>query len=179
MHMSVVGGTLLSVGSAMSYLNSAGEAFVECTTALHVGHVCVCVRPASKPFATRNLWPQPSPRRWSICPVATLLCTDLAQCGQMYVYSCGVTVSGPTASCWFDEWAVSVLGASARVEVCLASCISWISLRTSSRIAAWRWRVSRWRKRARRWFVRWARRQTKAKAVHALHTCVPSWVYSR
>ena len=106
--------------------------------------------------------PQPSPRRWSICPVVTVLCTDLAQCGQRYVYTCGVGVLGPTASCWVDEWATPVLVSSVPVDVCLASCIFWISLRTSARIASCRWLVSRWRKRAKRWFVRWARRHTKA-----------------
>ena len=155
------------------------ETFVECTTVPHVGHVCACVRPASTPFATRNSLPQPSPRRWSICPVVTVLCTDLAQCGQRYVYTCGVGVLGPTASCWVDEWATPVLVSSVPVDVCLASCIFWISLRTSARIASCRWLVSRWRKRAKRWFVRWARRHTKAKAVHALHTCVPLCAYVR
>ena len=103
----------------------------------------------------------------------------LAQCGQRYVYTRGVAASGPAASCWVDEWATPVLVSSVPVDVCLASCIFWISLRTSARIASCRWLVSRCRKRAKRWFARWARRHTRAKAVHALHTCVLFWVYFR
>ena len=155
------------------------EACVECTTVPHVGHVCECTRLASRPLATRNCLPQPPPRRWSTHPVATVLCNDWAQYGQRYVYTRGVAVSGLRASCWGDEWATPVLVSSVPVDVCLASCIFWISLRTSARIASCRWLVSRCRKRAKRWFVRWARRHTRAKAVHALHTCVLFWVYVR
>ena len=64
----------------------------------------------------------------------------------------------------------------------LSSLVEFLNLLANvcySRIASCRWRDSRWRKRAKRWFVRWARRHTKAKAVHALHTCVPSCVCFR
>ena len=123
------------------------EACVECTTVPHVGHVCECARLASRPLATRNCLPQPPPRRWSTHPVATVLCNDWAQYGQRYVYTRGVAVSGLRAGCWGDEWATPVLVSSVPVDVCLASCIFWISLRTSARIASCRWLLSRWRRR--------------------------------
>ena len=157
----------------MRYLNSAGSLCwvhhrAACWTCVRICAAC------TRPLATRIFFPQPSPRRWSTCPAATVLCTDLVQCGQMYVYTRDVA-----ASCWVAEWGASVVASSAPVDVCLASCIFWISLRTSARIASCRWQVSRWRKRAKRRFVRWARRHTRAKAVHALHTCVPFCVYFR
>ena len=157
----------------MRYLNSAGSLCwvhhrAACWTCVRICAAC------NQAISNANFFPQPSPRRWSTCPAATVLCTDLVQCGQMYVYTRGVA-----ASCWVAEWGASVVASSAPVDVCLASCIFWISLRTSARIASCRWQVSRWRKRAKRRFVRWARRHTRAKAVHALHTCVPFCVYFR
>ena len=157
----------------MRYLNSAGSLCwvhhrAACWTCVRICAAC------NQAISNAKFFPQPSPRRWSTCPAATVLCTDLVQCGQMYVYTRGVA-----ASCWVAEWGASVVASSAPVDVCLASCIFWISLRTSARIASCRWQVSRWRKRAKRRFVRWARRHTRAKAVHALHTCVPFCVYFR
>ena len=176
-HAPLVGATLPSVGIAMRYLDSAGSLCwvhhrAACRTCVRMHAACEQAIGDTKLFAAATT-------AAVIDAPCCHSCNDWAQYGQRYVYTRGVAVSGLTASCWVDEWATPVLVSSVPVDVCLASCIFWISLRTSARIASCRWLVSRCRKRAKRWFVRWARRHTTAKAVHALQTCVPSCAYFR
>ena len=154
------------------------------------------MRPVTKPPTTRKNFPHAN--EWLICPVSTVLFTCRWQNGHWYRRIClpffAVTSgSGGRGSSWLAALAVAASGRTEPVAQSgnrsLQLCMSWvnaivvfclvisrISWRTSSMMACCRRLFSRRRSGVNRSFARRAIWHTKAKLMHVLQHCVPSWL---